>query len=104
MYGEAVHGEPMLVRRVRHKGLRRFIEDDDTGGVPADLRSRIRAILTALIAAQDIRGLEGPPGWRIHQLAGARSGTWSISVSGNWRITFIVEDGEVSDLDLEDYH
>lgn len=29
---------------------------------------------------------------------------WSISVSGNWRLTFKVEDGAVIDLNLEDYH
>jgi proteic killer suppression protein len=48
--------------------------------------------------------VSGPPGWRIHQLTGDRAGTWSISVSGNWRITFRIEDGEISNLDLEDYH
>ena len=30
--------------------------------------------------------------------------TWSISASGNWRVTFDVADGEIGDLDLEDYH
>lgn len=49
-------------------------------------------------------GVAGPPGWRIHQLTGARAGTWSISVSGNWRITFDLEEGEIGNLDLEDYH
>ncbi|WP_428663926.1 hypothetical protein [Reyranella sp.] len=29
---------------------------------------------------------------------------WSISVSGNWRITFRIENSEISNLDLEDYH
>ena len=94
----------MILRTVRHKGLKRFIEDDDTRGVRADLVNRVRAILTALIAAQDMDGVQGPPGWRIHQLTGDRAKTWSISVSGNWRITFTVEAGEVCDLDLEDYH
>lgn len=46
----------------------------------------------------------GPPGWHIHQLRGDRAGTWSVSVSGNWRLTFDIENGEVCDLDLEDYH
>jgi toxin HigB-1 len=46
----------------------------------------------------------GPPGWRIHLLTGDRAGTWSMSVSGNWRITFTLENGEVRNLDLEDYH
>jgi plasmid maintenance system killer protein len=27
-----------------------------------------------------------------------------ISVSGNWRITFGIERGEITNLDLEDYH
>jgi proteic killer suppression protein len=48
--------------------------------------------------------VHGPPGWRIHQLAGDRRGTWSISVSGNWRITFDVERNAIANLDLEDYH
>jgi toxin HigB-1 len=51
-----------------------------------------------------MEGVTGPPGWRIHQLSGDRRGTWSISVSGNWRITFTVEGNEIADLDLEDYH
>jgi toxin HigB-1 len=66
--------------------------------------NRVRNILAALIAASDIAGVEGPPGWRIHQLTGDRAGTWSISTSGNWRITFRLEQGEICDLDLEDYH
>jgi proteic killer suppression protein len=45
----------------------RFIEDDDDRGIRRDLVRRVRNILTTLIAAEDIRGLEGPPGWRIHQ-------------------------------------
>ena len=68
------------------------------------LARRVRRILTALLSTQGIEGLEGPPGWRIHQLTGDRAGTWSISVSGNWRITFNIEDETVTDLNLEDYH
>jgi toxin HigB-1 len=64
----------------------------------------VRRILTALLSAQDIAGLEGPPAWRIHQLTGDRAGTWSISVSGNWRITFPVDGDTVTDLSLEDDH
>ena len=42
-------------------------------------------------------GVRGPPGWRIHRLSGGRAGTWSVSVSGNRRITFKVENGDVAD-------
>lgn len=88
----------MIVRAVRHKGLKRFIESDDSRGVRTDLLNRVRAILTALVAARDVEGVQGPPAWRVHQLTGDRAGTWSISVSGNWRMTFTVEAGEVSTL------
>ena len=94
----------MIIRSVRHRGLRRFLEEDDHRGIRRDLINRIRNILAALVAAEDMSGVAGPPGWRIHQLTGARAGTWSISVSGNWRITFDLEEGEICNLDLADYH
>jgi proteic killer suppression protein len=37
-------------------------------------------------------------------LTGDRAGTWSLSVSGNWRITFTLDADTIKDLDLEDYH
>jgi len=70
----------------------------------SDLVQRLRRILTALITAPDMKALQGPPGWRVHQLQGDRAGTWTISVSGNWRLTFEIRQNEICDLDLEDYH
>lgn len=84
--------------------MRRFIEDNDSRGIRRDLETRIRNVLAALIAARNMAGVDGPPGWRIHQLTGDRAGTWSISASGNWRITFDLDQGEICNLDLEDYH
>jgi proteic killer suppression protein len=92
------------IGRVQHRGLLRFIEDDDARELPPDLVKRLRNILAMLISAEDMAKVSGPPGWRIHQLKGDRAGTWSVSVSGNWRLTFAVEGGEVRNLDLEDYH
>jgi proteic killer suppression protein len=61
-------------------------------------------MLSVLVAAPDMSGVQGPPGWRIHQLTGNRAGTWSLSVSGNWRVTFDLENEEIHNLNLEDYH
>ena len=94
----------MIIRSVRHRGLLRLIRDDDSRELRSDLVQRLRRILTALITASDVKALQGPPGWRAHQLHGGRAGTWSISVSGNWRLTFDIRQGEICDLDLEDYH
>ena len=94
----------MIIRSIKHRGLRRLIEDDDARELRADLVGRIRNILAALLTVQDMSGVAGPPGWRVHQLAGDRAGTWSISASGNWRITFDIVDTEIAALTLEDYH
>ena len=94
----------MIVRSVRHRGLLCLIRDDDSREVRSDLVQRVRRILTALISAADIKALHGPPGWRVHQLQGDRAGIWSVSVSGNWRLTFDIRQDEICDLDLEDYH
>ena len=44
------------------------------------------------------------PGWRLHELKGSRKSEWSVTVRDNWRITFRFRDGEVYDVNLEDYH
>jgi toxin HigB-1 len=63
----------------------------------------LRLILAQLnaAAAPDDMGL---PGLRLHPLRGDRKGTWSVWVSGNWRVTFkfVGKDAEV--VDYEDYH
>ena len=89
---------------IRHKGLREYYLKGDAKGLNRSLVARIRTILFALNAAPDMDTLRGPPGWRIHQLKGDRAGEWSISVSGNWRLIFRIEDGAIMNLDLEDYH
>lgn len=96
----------MIVRSVRHRGLRQLIENDNPRFLNPQLVGRIRRILTVLILADDIDDLtaSAPPGWRIHRLSGNRQGEWSISVSGNWRITFTDRDGFIYGLNLEDYH
>ena len=44
------------------------------------------------------------PGLNLHSLIGDRKGTWSVRVSGNWRVTFRFEGKDVTDVDYEDYH
>ena len=94
----------MQIRSIRHKGLRRLVEDDDDRGIRPDLNGRVRNVLAAIVSAADVDGVRGPPGWRVHRPSGGRTGTWSIGVSGNWRIAFEIESGDVAHLDLEDYH
>jgi proteic killer suppression protein len=36
----------MIIRSIKHKGLRRFMESDDRSGLPAPVVAKIRAILS----------------------------------------------------------
>ena len=44
------------------------------------------------------------PFYQYHKLKGDRDGIWSMTVSGNWRITFEFIDGDAYVLNYEDYH
>lgn len=96
----------MVIRSVRHRGLRLLLEQNVPRFLRPDLAARVRNVLTALVLARDMRDLvtNAPPGWRVHQLVGERRNEWSISVSRNWRITFEETAGAIERLDLEDYH
>ncbi len=96
----------MIVRSARHRGLRRLLEDDNPRFLRQALVGRVRKILTVLILAEDIdEFIAGAPrGWYVHRLSGDRQNEWSVSVSGNWRITVEEEDGYIDRLNLEDYH
>ena len=96
----------MIIRSVRHKGLRKLLDEDNPRFLRPSLINRVRNILTALILAEQINGFlsDAPSGWRIHRLSGDRQGEWSVSVSSNWRITFTEDDGYIDSLNLEDYH
>ena len=96
----------MLIRSVRHKGLRRFIVDDVESGVPANYRDKLRKMVSFLQEAQSVEELKVIPAWHAHVLSGDRRGVWALHVSPNWRLTFRVDPSgpEIFDLDLEDYH
>lgn len=59
--------------------------------------------LAALDSAQSVGDMD-IAGFRLHPLKGDLAGRWSISVTGNWRVTFEFREGNAFVLDYEDYH
>jgi len=96
----------MIIRSVKHRGLRRLILDDDASGLPAQYIGKIRNIIAFLQDMDREDELRLVPTWKAHQLTGDRKGRWSLFVSKNWRITFRVDRQEIEiiELDYEDYH
>ncbi len=92
----------VVIRSFRHRGLKRLWEGDPSR-VGAALRDRLENVLSVLDAAAAPTDLD-LPGYRLHALKGELKGFWSVTISGNWRVTFRIENGSVFDVDLADYH
>lgn len=92
-----------MIRRFRHRGLKRLYEDEDGRGLRADQIGRIRRVLAYLDRATEPQDMD-LPGWRLHPLKGELSGFWSVTVTANWRVVFRFEAGDVTDVDYVDYH
>ena len=92
-----------MIRTFRHRGLKRLYERGDPSRVGADLANRTALALADLDDASKLGDID-LPGYRLHPLKGDVKRLWSISISGNWRITFRFEGGDAYDVDLVGYH
>ena len=93
----------MAIKSFRHKGLERFFTTGSKSGIQAKHAGRLRLILGRLSVATapgDMR----LPGLDLHDLRGPRKGTWAVTVSGNWRLTFTFGGRDVEYVNYEDYH
>jgi proteic killer suppression protein len=92
-----------MIKSFKHKGLRKFFESGNRKGIKAEHASKLARILDRLDASLQPSDMN-LPGYKLHQLLGKDKGTWSVRVSGNWRVTFQFEDEDASVVDYRDYH
>jgi toxin HigB-1 len=92
-----------MIRTFKNKALERLFREGKVKGVPKELEKRIRVRLEVIDSAEVVDDIR-IPGYDLHELKGERKGTWSIKVSGNWRITFNFENKDAYNIELEDYH
>ena len=92
-----------MIQNFRHKGLKQLFESGTLAGVHPQHASRLRRILALLETAETLDDMD-LTGLNLHELKGERKGTWSVKVSGNWRVTFKIKQGDVIDVNYEDDH
>ena len=64
---------------------------------------RLSLILAKLDQAESPQDMD-MPGLRLHELKGSRKNIWSVSVSGNWRVTFRFAGRDAEIVNYEGYH
>ncbi len=92
-----------MIQSFKHKGLERYFRSGSTARIRNEHARRLRLILARLEASTEPKDMN-LPGLKLHELKGRRKGAWSVSVSGNWRVTFKFKGNDVFDIDYEDYH
>ena len=92
-----------MIKKFKHNGLRKLFESGVASGIQPQHATRLRKILALLETADSIEDMD-LPGLSLHELKGQRKGTYTIQVSGNWRVTFKTIDGDILDVNYEDYH
>ena len=99
----AIRYTGLVIKSFRHKGVERFFRTGSKAGISAAHAPRLARQLAALNVASDPSDMN-VPGWGLHRLKGKLGNHWSVSVSGNWRLTFTFNEGDVELVDYQDYH
>jgi len=92
-----------MIKSFKHKGLEQYYYDGNKSGINVKHAPRIGRILDRLDASVEPQDMN-LPGFKLHELKGKEKGTWAVSVSGNWRITFKLEGNDAVLVDYRDYH
>lgn len=98
-----------MIKSFRHKGLLLFFETGSKAGIQTTHAAKLARQLRHLNDAAAPADME-IPGWRLHALHGYNpkgqplDKHWSVTVSGNWRMTFCFEGTNAILVDYQDYH
>ena len=92
-----------MIKSFKHKSIERFFKTGSKAGIQAVHGPRLARQLSALNATRKGEDMNRP-GWGWHLLRGSLAGHWSVSVNGNWRLTFTFENGDAVLVDYQDYH
>jgi len=92
-----------MIKGFKHQGLKKFFETGSRKGIQAGHAAK----LSRQLAQLDMAGSQNDmdiPGWDFHSLKGDMKNHYSISVNGNWRMTFTFDHGDAILINYQDYH
>lgn len=99
----------MNIISVKDKRIKALVENPNrtsVKGLDALETRKIAEMISAITVMTNPLQLLAVPSWKAHELTPGQPGKWSLTVTRNYRLTFMVNQikQEVSVLDYEDYH
>jgi proteic killer suppression protein len=92
-----------MIKSFKHKGIKVFFETGSKAGIQPHHAKKLRLMLTLLDNAHQAEDMN-VASWDLHPLTGDLIEHYSVSVNGNWRMTFKFEDENAILVDYQDYH
>ena len=92
-----------MIRSYANSATRKFAETGKCGFSGLDV-VKADKFLRLLDRVQSLREIGSLNSVGLHPLKGSRKGQWAITVNGPWRICFRLENGDVYDVEIVDYH
>lgn len=92
-----------MIKSFRHKGIEAFFRTESKAGIQSKHAQKLKLQLFVLNNAKTAKDMNAP-GWNLHPLRGDLEGHCSVTVNGNWRLTFAFEREDAILVNYQDYH
>lgn len=93
-----------MITSFRSKETKKIWEGERVRNFPGELQEIARRKLRMLNNSQNLTDLQVPPSNRLEKLKGNLKDHYSIRINDQWRIIFKWDNGNVSDVEILDYH
>ena len=96
-----------MLTSFKSKVARDIWETNASRSLPREYWLRAKALLTIMHSTRVLEDLKiqgQPPNIRLHKLKGIRKAYWSVTIALPWCITFKFNDGEFSEVMIENFH
>jgi proteic killer suppression protein len=93
-----------MITSFRCREAERIFEGRFSATLPQAIQKAAARKLEIIDAARDLEDLRTLPGNRLEALLGDRRGQHSIRINEQWRVCFVWQDGNATDVEIVDYH
>jgi proteic killer suppression protein len=93
-----------MIKGFKDKEAERLFNREPSRQISSEIQRIGLRKLRMLHRAKTLDDLRVPPGNRLEALKGDRLGQYSIRINERWRICFIWDKGDVTEVEIVDYH